>query len=99
VSDLTAKEQRAVRITLRFLRVRAGGVWAPVAKALHTKANTISKTVSGSREVTASLALRVARLLGVGVDDLLSGSHMSSRVCQHCGHPPDDFVDEETVVE
>jgi hypothetical protein len=24
---------------------------------------------------------------------------LSARVCPHCGHPPDDFVDEETVVE
>ena len=69
MSDLTEKEQRAVRVTLRFLRVRSGGVWEPVAKALHTKANAISKTVAGSREVTASLALRIARLLGVGVDE------------------------------
>jgi hypothetical protein len=40
----------------------------------------------------------VARLIEVGVDDLLAGRHLSSRVCPHCGHPPDDFVDEETVV-
>jgi hypothetical protein len=32
------------------------------------------------------------------VDDLLAGRHLSSRVCPHCGHPPDDFADEETVV-
>ena len=99
MSDLTDKEQRAVRTTLLFLRVRSGGVWKPVAKALNTKANSISKTVAGSMEVSASLAVRVARLLGVGIDELLAGAHMSSRVCRHCGHPPDDFEDEETVAE
>ena len=99
MSDLTDKEQRAVRTTLLFLRVRSGGVWAPVAKALNTKANNISKTVAGSLEVSASLAVRVARLLGVGIDELLAGAHMSSRVCRHCGHPPYDFEDEETVAE
>lgn len=98
MSDLTAKEQRAVRTTLLFLRVQSGGVWEPVAKALNTQANNISKIVAGSRVVNASIAIRVARLLGVGVDELLAGQHMSSRVCPHCGHPPDDFVDEETVV-
>ena len=24
---------------------------------------------------------------------------LSPRVCPHCGHPPDDFADEETIVE
>src|SRR5690606_24359328 len=64
MSDLTSKEQRSVRTTLLFLRVRSGGVWEPVAKALNAKTNTISKVVAGSREVDASLAIRVARLLG-----------------------------------
>lgn len=99
MSDLTSKEQRSVRTTLLFLRVRSGGVWEPVAKALNAKTNTISKVVAGSREVDASLAIRVARLLGVGVDDLLAGRHMSARVCPHCGHPPEDFEDEETAAE
>lgn len=100
MSDLTDREQRAVRTTLLFLRVRSGGVWEPVARALNTKPNTISKIVAGSREVNASLAIRVARLIGVGVDELLAGAHMSSRVCRHCGHPPEDFADDEaTVVE
>ena len=98
MSDLTAKEQRSVRTTLLFLRVRAGGAWEPVAKALHVEEDTIAKVAHGKRPVTARLAIRVARLIDVGVDDLLAGTHMSSRVCQHCGHPPDDFVDEETVV-
>jgi len=98
VSDLTAKEQRSVRTTLLFLRVRAGGAWEPVAKALHVEEDTIAKVAHGKRPVTARLAIRAARLIEVGVDDLLAGTHMSSRVCPHCGHPPDDFVDEETVV-
>jgi hypothetical protein len=33
------------------------------------------------------------------MDELLAGQWLSARVCPHCGHPPDDFVDEETVVE
>jgi transcriptional regulator with XRE-family HTH domain len=98
VSDLTDREQRSVRTTLLFLRVRAGGAWEPVARALHVEEDTIAKVARGRRPVTARLAIRVARLVGVGVDELLAGNHLSSRVCPHCGHPPDDFVDEETVV-
>jgi hypothetical protein len=99
VSDLTAKEQRSVRTTLLFLRVRAGGAWEPVARALHVEEDTIAKVAHGRRPVTARLAIRVARLVEVGVDDLLAGRHRSWRVWPHCGHPPDDFVDEETMVE
>jgi len=46
-----------------------------------------------------ALALRVARFAGIAMDALLAGQWLSARVCPHCGHPPDDFVDEETVVE
>ena len=91
MSDLTDREQRAVRTTILFLRVRAGGAWEPVAKALHVEEDTIAKVAHGKRPVTA-------RLIEVGVDELLAGYHLSSRVCPHCGHPPDDFIDEETVV-
>jgi hypothetical protein len=42
----------------------------------------------------------VARFAGVSVDDLLAGQWFSARTCPHyCGHPPEDFVDEETIVE
>jgi hypothetical protein len=99
MSDFTSKEQCAVRTTLLFLRVRAGGAWEPIAKALHVEEDTIAKVAHGRRPVTARLAVRVARLIEVGIDDLLAGRHMSSRVCPHCGHPPDDFGDEETVAE
>jgi transcriptional regulator with XRE-family HTH domain len=95
---LTDKEQRHVRTALRFLRYRVGG-WQPLADALGVKADTIGKVLRGGRDVTARLAYSVARLTDVSIDDLLAGALLSSRTCPHCGHPPDDFVDEETVVE
>jgi hypothetical protein len=98
VSDLTAKEQRAVRTALRFLRLRVGA-WAPLAKTLRYEWDSIQKVATGKRGVTPALALRVARLAGVPMDELLAGQWLSARVCPHCGHPPDDFVDEETIVE
>jgi hypothetical protein len=98
VSDLTAKEQKAVRTALRFLRLRVGA-WAPLAKSLRYEWDSIQKVATGKKPVTPALALRVARLAGVTMDALIAGEWLSPRVCPHCGHPPDDFVDEETVVE
>jgi hypothetical protein len=41
----------------------------------------------------------VARFAGIGMDELIAGQWLSPRVCPHCGHTPDNFVEEETVVE
>jgi len=96
MSDLTAKEQKAVRTALRFLRLRVGA-WGPLAKALRYEWDSIQKVATGKRAVTPALALRVARLAGVPMDELLAGQWLYLRVCPHCGHPPDDFQDEDTI--
>lgn len=98
MSDLTEKEQRNARTMLRFLRVRAGG-WPPIAEALDIKLDTLERVVNGRRNVTPAVAFRLARLIGSTVDDVLAGRVLSPRVCPHCGHPPDDFTDEETAVD
>ena len=95
---LTDKEQRHVRTAIRFLRYRVGG-WQPLADALGMKADSLGKVLRGGRDVTARLAYGVARLTDASIDDLLAGALLSSRTCPHCGRPPDDFADEETVVE
>jgi hypothetical protein len=64
MSDLTAKEQKAVRTALRFLRLRVGA-WAPLAKALRYEWDSIQKVATGKKAVTPALALRVARFAGV----------------------------------
>ena len=56
---LTDKEQRHVRTVLRFLRFKVGG-WQPLANALGVQADSISKVLRGSRDVTAKLAYSVA---------------------------------------
>ena len=94
--DLDGTEQKHVRTALRHLRLRMGA-WAPLAKALHYANDTVEKTVNGRRPVTAKMAIRVARLAGVGIDDLLDGKYLPG-ACPHCGHPP-DFRDEETAVD
>jgi len=60
--------------------------------------DSISKVLRGGRRVTAKLAYSVARLTDVSIDDLLAGALLSPRTCPHCGRPPDDFADEETVI-
>jgi len=59
----------------------------------------VKVTNARGRDVTARLAYSVARLTDVGIDDLLAGALLSPRTCPHCGRPPSDFTDEETVVE
>ena len=89
---------RRKRNAVRFLRLRVGA-WGPLAKALRYEWDSIQKVATGKRAVTPALALRVARFAGIPMDELLAGQWLSTRVCRHCGHPPEDFTDEETVVE
>ena len=46
MSDLTAKEQKAVRTALKVLRLRVG-TWAPLAKALRYEWDSIQKVATG----------------------------------------------------
>jgi hypothetical protein len=56
---------------LRFLHRRLGN-WMLVATALRSRASTV-KNVACKGGVSASLAVRVARLAGVAIDDMLGG--------------------------
>lgn len=97
MTDLDEKEQQHVRTALQYLRRRVGA-WKPLADALGFQYDTVEKVANArGRNVTASMAIRVARLAGVGVDDLLSGKYIPG-ACSRCGYRP-DFGDEETVVE
>lgn len=69
-----------VRAAIRFLRIRCGG-WVPLSKALRFTRSTLQKVGA-----TPAVAFRVARLAGVGVDDLLAGKYPPPGTCPHCGH-------------
>lgn len=86
MSDLTLNEQKYVRTALRYLHNRIG-TWAAVARGLRIAPKTLDGMLY-EREVTAGLALRVARLLGVSMDSLLAGQVLPD-ACPHCGHLPD----------
>jgi len=45
------------------------------------------------------VAVKVRTVTNTGSAALLAGQWLSPRVCPHCGRPPEDFVDEETIVE
>lgn len=82
--DLTPQEQQCVRAALRFLHARCGS-WEQLAKLLHVTKHTV-RHVATDKAVTASLAVRVARLVRVGIDDLLIGKFPPPGACAHCGH-------------
>ena len=99
MSDLDQKEQNHVRAALRFLQ-RSLGTWEAAAKALRTTSGTLKKVMGGKDSISASMALRTARLLGVMMDDLLVGRFLPPGACPNCGQvPAPDFADEATVVE
>jgi hypothetical protein len=91
-SDLTKEEQEAVREALRFLRIRFGQMKL-LAKALRLQPNSVIKVLAGDDNVSALMVLRVARLAGVGLDDLLAGRYPIKGMCPHCGHVAKASVD------
>lgn len=97
MTDLDEKEQNHVRTALRYLRRRAGA-WAHVAKVLGYQPDTLEKVANArGRSVTASMAMRTARVLGTSVDALIAGQFLPG-ACPKCGHTP-DFADEPTRVD
>ena len=79
---LTAAEQNHVRAAMRFLRVRVGA--ETFAKALKADLAHLRRVVDGRCPVSESVAVRVAKLAGVGVDDVLGGKYPAANVCPHC---------------
>ncbi|MGK3964990.1 hypothetical protein WMF01_30900 [Sorangium sp. So ce1667] len=85
MKDLTNQEEANVRAALQFLRLRLGG-WASLAKAIGFKEATLANVTKKGRGVSASMAMRVAKLVHVGVDDLLTGKFPPPGTCPYCGH-------------
>ena len=82
--DLTAEEQANVRRALQVLRRRFGS-WAAVAEALHVKVETAKKGGGTNSKPSVGLALRVTRVAGVPLEDILSGAWPKPGACPTCG--------------
>ena len=85
MNDLTQEEQGRVRVAIRFLRIRFGKA-VLLAKALRFKPSSIRRVLGGHDMVSPTMVLRVARLAGAGLDDLLAGKYPVKGMCPHCGH-------------
>lgn len=77
--DLTEEEEARVRAALRYV---ARGGWDALAKGTRYTVKSL-KHAAYERAPSASLAVRLARYAGVGVDELLGGKYPPS--CPHCG--------------
>lgn len=82
-SDFTAAEEAHVRTALRFARSRCG-TWGNVSRAMRVEWRTLTRIVAGGA-VSAVVAVRLAKLMGTGVDDVLTGKWPPIRVCSMCG--------------
>ena len=83
--ELTPEQEANLRIALAFMRRRCGS-WERLAKALGMKHYTLwQAAVRKRRRPTAGLALRVARLAGAPVEDVLSGAWPANGTCPMCG--------------
>lgn len=89
-SDLSGEEQRRVRVALKHIHARLGD-WRLVAKVLRYARSTVADTACGNAAVTASMAFRIARFLGVPIDALINGDFTPPSVCPYCKQPvPED---------
>lgn len=82
--DLTDQEQANVRAAMRFLMIRAGG-WETLAVALGFSKHTMRHVKKAEKNVSPRMALRVARVAGVGVDDVIAGRFPAAGACPRCG--------------
>lgn len=85
VADFTKAEEAHVRGALNFLRRRCG-TWGTLGQAVRLSATSLCMIARGHRAVPAVLVVRLARLAGVGVDDMLAGNFPAPGTCPYCGH-------------
>jgi hypothetical protein len=82
-AELTPEERANLKRALRFLRVQVGST-VKLSAALHLTARTIDRGMGARPKGSALLAMRTARLVGVPLEDVLSGA-WPGPCCPHCG--------------
>lgn len=84
---LLPEEEENVRRAMTVLHLRFGN-WCQVAKALGHHRVTVERVLNIRRRATPAFAMRVARLLGVNLGDVLSGAFPRENQCPMCGRMP-----------
>jgi len=82
--ELTLAEQHNVRAMALKLRAQYRS-WKALAAALGVNRITLVRAQPGKQAPTVGLALRVARLAGVTIDDVLGGVFAKPGRCSMCG--------------
>jgi len=84
-AHLTEEQQGHVIDALYFLRAKFDN-WSPVAKLLRFEPKSLGDVRAKRRSVSPNLTFRIARVVGVGVDDLLAGKFTQPGTCPRCGY-------------
>jgi hypothetical protein len=82
---LPPDEQANVKAALRVLRVRHG-TWVVLGRMLKLHPKTLERMLGRKGKPVPGLAIRLARLAGCSVEDVLSGAFARAAVCPTCGH-------------
>jgi|HubBroStandDraft_1064217.scaffolds.fasta_scaffold634268_2 hypothetical protein len=82
--DLTPQETANARAAIRFIRARVGG-GPKLAAAIGATAKAIEKACGSNSKPSAGMMIRVVRLVGVSVEDVLAGRWPVAEACPHCG--------------
>jgi hypothetical protein len=83
-------EEENVRRAMTVLHLRFGN-WTRVAKAIGAHRVTVERVLNIRRRATPAFAMRVARLLGVPLGDVLSGAFPAENQCAFCGRVTGGF--------
>ena len=81
---LDTEQEAHVRRALGVLRIRFRSLDA-LAEALKAQPRTVARHIRQGGHPTAGIALRVAALANVLVDDVLSGKFPAEGSCPYCG--------------
>jgi len=82
-SDLTPEEQANARVAIRFLAKRHG-TYGALAKAMGANLATV-RCAAQRGTVSAGVVLRLARVAGVPLEEVLAGRWPTDGACPHCG--------------
>jgi hypothetical protein len=82
---LSPDQQEHVINALYFLRVKFEN-WKPVARLLGFEEASLADVRAKRRSVSTNLAFRLAKVIGIGIDDLLAGKWPEPGMCPRCGY-------------